>query len=500
VTLALSEPGATAAFLAVIGLLLAACAVFARALDRVGIPVVLVFLLLGMIGGSEGLGGIVMEDYNLAFRLGTIALILILFDGGMNTSWRAIRANAAPAGLLATVGVVATAALLALIARALGLSWTEALLIGAIVSSTDAAAVFAVLRGGSLKLRPRVRDTIEVESCLNDPMAVILTLGVVEFVRLSSDPGSPTPPLWSMTIQVPIQLVIGALVGAGIGHLARLVLIHARLSNGGLFPVITIAAALAAFGVATVGYGSGFLAVFVCGAVVGNGAMPYKAGLRRIHDAAAWMSQVCMFLMLGLLVFPSQLLPVAGIGLLLGLALAILVRPLVVIACLAIFRWPVRESGYIGWVGLRGAVPIILAIFPVMAGLPEGDRVFHIVFFIVVLSAIVPGASIVPLARRLGISLPGVEEPSAAIELNSIRQLKGDIRVYRIQPAVAACDATLADISLPPGVSVILVVRAEQLIAARGPTRLQPGDHVYIFCQPEDEPLIGLFFGDPLPT
>lgn len=497
-TLALSEPGATAAFLAVIGLLLAASAVFARALDRVGVPVVLVFLVLGMVGGSEGLGGIVMEDFDLAFRLGTIALILILFDGGMNTSWRSIRASAAPAGLLATAGVVATAALLALIARALGLTWTESLLIGAIVSSTDAAAVFAVLRGGSLKLRPRVRNTIEVESCLNDPMAVILTLGVVESVRLATIPGGSPPALWSLALQIPVQLVIGVLVGLGIGHLARLVLIHARLANGGLFPAVTIAAALAAFGVATVGFGSGFLAVFVCGAIIGNSALPYKPGLRRVHDAAAWMSQVCMFLMLGLLVFPSRLLPVAGIGLLLGLALAILVRPLVVIAFLALFRWPIRESGYVGWVGLRGAVPIILATFPVMAGLPEGDRVFHIVFFIVVLSAIVPGASILPLARRLGISVPGDNEPAAAIELNSVRQLKGDIRVYRIQPAVAACDATLADISLPPGVSVILVVRAEQLIAARGHTRLQPGDHVYIFCQPEDEPLIGLIFGDPV--
>lgn len=490
-TLALSEPGATAAFLAVMGILLAGCAVFSRALDRIGVPVVLIFLLLGMLGGSEGIGGIAFDDFRFAFQLGTIALILILFDGGMNTSARSIRASIAPAGLLATLGVVATAALLALIARGLGLSWDEAMLIGAIVSSTDAAAVFAVLRGGSLRLRSNVRDVIEVESCLNDPMAVILTLGVVEGVRSAS-----AGPVWGVVGMVPVQLIVGALVGGAIGLLCRFVLVHGRISAGGLFPVVTIASSFIAYGLATVALGSGFLAVFVCGAVLGNGVMPYKPGLRRVHDAAAWMAQVCMFVMLGLLVFPSKLLPVAWVGLLLGLALAVLVRPLVVMLLLAPFGWKPRESAYVGWVGLRGAVPIILATFPVMAGLPEGDRVFHIVFFIVVLSALVPGASIVPLARLLRISTPGQPAPAAAVELNTRRPLKGDIRVYHITPDAAVCNATLAEIEFPHGGSVIMIVRGEGLIAARGPTRLEAGDHAYVFCQPEDEPLIGLMFGE----
>jgi potassium/hydrogen antiporter len=493
-TLAMTEPGATAVFLAVMGLLLAGCAVFTRALDRVGVPVVLIFLVMGMLGGSEGIGGIAFDDFRLAFQLGTIALVLILFDGGMNTSARSIRRSLAPAGLLATAGVVATAALLALIARALGLTWTESLLIGAIVSSTDAAAVFAVLRGGSLRLKDNVRNVIEVESCLNDPMAVILTLGVVEAVRAAS-----TASVWTMLALVPVQLLVGAIVGAVIGLACRFVLIHGRISAGGLLPVVTIASAFLAYGAATVVFGSGFLAVFVSGAILGNGAMPDKPGLRRVHDAAAWMSQVCMFVMLGLLVFPSKLWPVAGIGLLLGLALAVLVRPLVVMVILAPFGWKPRESAYVGWVGLRGAVPIILATFPVMAGLPEGDRVFHIVFFIVVCSALVPGASIVPLARRMGLSTPGDTPPAAAIELNARRPLKGDIKVYPITPEVAACGAKLAEIRFPPGASAILVVRGEQLIAARGPTLIKAGDHVYVFCQPEDEPMIGLIFGQAAP-
>jgi cell volume regulation protein A len=493
VTIALAEPGATAILLAVIGVLLAACAVFTRALDRVGVPVVLIFLVMGMLGGSEGIGGIDFSDYHFAYRVGTVALCLILFDGGLNTSWRSIRSAAAPAGILATVGVVGTAALVALAGRALGLSWTEALLIGAIVSSTDAAAVFAVLRGGSMKLRERVGRTIEVESCLNDPMAVILTLGVIAAIRTDGNLS------WGLlALQVPAQLLVGAGIGAAMGWLTRMIVVHGRMSNGGLFPVVTTAGAMTAYGLATTAYGSGFLAVFVCGVVLGNGELPYRLGLRRIHDAAAWMSQVVMFLMLGLLVFPSQLVPVAGIGLLLGLVLAIVVRPLVVLVCLAAFRWPLRETGYIGWVGLRGAVPIILATFPVMEGLPEAARVFHLVFFIVVLSALVPGASIVPMARRLGVSLPGRSEPAAAIELNSLKHLSGDIKVYHIHPSVAVCGATLAEVAFPPGASAVLVVRDQQLIAARGHTQLLEGDHVYVFCQAEDEPLIGLMFGDAM--
>lgn len=489
---AMSEPGTTATYLAVIGLLLAGCAVFTRALDRIGVPVVLIFLVMGMIGGSEGLGRIPFGDFHFAFQLGTVALILILFDGGLNTSLRSIRRSAAPAGVLATVGVIGTATLLALAARLAGLTWSEAFLIGAIVSSTDAAAVFAVLRGGSLRLRHRVGDAIEIESCLNDPMAVILTLAVIEAIR-SGSVGS----VWTAMLLIPVQLVIGTAIGVATGLATRLLLVHARVSTSGLFPVVTVAGAMFAYGLATTAYGSGFLAVFVSGVVLGNRALPYRAGLRRVHDAAAWMSQVCMFLALGLLVFPSRLLPVAGVGLLLGLVLAIVVRPIVVMVCLAPFRWKTKESAYVGWVGLRGAVPIVLATFPLMAGLPEGDRVFHIVFFIVVLSALVPGASIVPLARRLGLSIPVGTDPAAAIELNSLRQLAGDIRVYPIHPSVAVCGATLAEIEFPPGASAILVVRGEQLVAARGPTRLHAGDHVYVFCRPEDEPLIGLLFGDP---
>lgn len=485
----MSEPAATALLLAVFGLLMAFSVVFTRALDRAGIPVVLLFLVLGMLGGSEGIGGVEFDNHQFAFRVGTVALILILFDGGLNTAKTSIRRSIAPAGVLATVGVAATAGVLAVIGRGLGLGWGEAILIGAIVSSTDAAAVFAVLRGGSLRVKERNRSVIEMESCLNDPMAVILTVAVVEAL------GSGAMPGWTVALAVPGQLAVGAATGLAVGLSARWVLERVQFSTTGLYPVATLASAFVAFGAATLAYGSGFLAVFVASAVLGNGPLPYKAGLTRVHDAIAWFSQVSMFLMLGLLVFPSQLLPVAGVGLGLGLALAVVARPIAVGLCLLPFRWPAREVGYVSWVGIRGAVPIVLATFPVMAAIPGAERIFHIVFFVVVVSAIVPGASIVPLTRRLGLVEPGPPAPAAALEMHSLKRMDGEIRAFHVDPSVAVCGAQLRHVHFPPSAAAILIVRGTELLAARGDTRIEAGDHVYVFFRPEDEAYISLLFG-----
>lgn len=363
------------------------------------------------------------------------------------------------------------------------------MLIGAIVSSTDAAAVFAVLRGGSLHVKDRVRSTLEVESCINDPMAIILTFAVVDAL------GSGTRPGLGLLLDVPLQLVIGGAIGIATGFLTRWVLSRAVLATGGLYPVITHASAFLAFGLATLAQGSGILGVFAAAVVLGNGPLPYRAGLTRVHDAIAWLCQVSMFLMLGLLVYPSQLVPVAGVGLLLGLALAFIARPLAASLCLLGFRWKLKEVFYISWVGIRGAVPIILATFPVMAQLPGSERIFHIVFFIVVVSALVPGASILPITRRLGLDDPQPPTPAAALEVHSLRKTNGEVHVYYVDPSVIVCGAKLSEIDFPPGAAVILIVRQAELVAARGGTTLQAGDHVYVFCKPEDEPRIGLFFG-----
>ncbi len=488
----MTEPAATALLFTTLAVLLLASALFSRASERVGVPVALIFLLVGVAAGSEGVGGIQFSDYRVAYRLGTAALVLILFDAGLNTSLTAVRQAAKPAALLATVGVLGTTALVAATAHALGFPWAEALLIGAIVSPTDAAAVFAVLRGSGINLKRRVGTTLEVESGINDPVAVILT---TVLTRNAIAPGSVAG--WELPLEIAREVILGGAVGLAIGFGARFVLTRFRLPAGGLYPVITLAAALLAFGAPTLVHGSGFLSVYVAAIVLGDGGLPYRGGLLRVHDALAWLSQVVMFLVLGLLVFPSRLVPVAGPGLALALFLAIVARPLVVALCLAPFRYPIRETVYVGWVGLRGAVPIILAAFPVIAGAPGASRVFDVVFFIVVVSALIPGATVPWVTRRLGIGALEPPAPPAVLEIESLRPLRGRLKSFYIDPAVAVAGVALADLPFPDGAAATLIVRGEELVAPRGATTLEPGDHVYVFSRTEDEGLIQLMFGRP---
>lgn len=483
------EPQGTALFLLVLGVLIALSVVFSRRIDQLGVPIVLLFLVLGMLGGSEGIGGIPFDDYGFAVRVGTIYLVLILFDGGLNTARRAVQQVLVPAGILATIGVALTAGLLALFARALGLDWTEALLLGAVVSSTDAAAVLAVLRGGRLSLQPRVGNTLEVESCINDPMAVILTVTMIEVAR------SPDALGWSLALGVPLQLAVGGVVGVLVGYAGLRLLQRVRPPTVGLYPALTLAIAFLSFGAATLLQGSGLLSVYVTALMLGNSLLPYRSGLTRVHESLAWLSQIALFLMLGLLVFPSQLVPVAGIGLATALFLAFVARPFAVLLCLAPLRFPVREIGYIGWIGLRGAVPIILGAFPVLAQVPGAERVFNIVFFIVVVSAILPGATIRAVTRWLRLGVPEKPAPSAILEINSAHPLNGEIASFLIEPAAAVCGASLSQIHLPPDAAVTLIVRGNDLVAPRGPTVLAPGDHVYVFFRPEDRRFVELLFG-----
>lgn len=469
------EPIATAAVIALFGVLLTISALMTGTLNRLGVPVVLLFLGLGMLAGSEGVGGLAFDDADFAFRIGTVALVLILLDGGLNTRWASIRAVAAPAGLLATVGVAGTAAVVALAGWLLGLAWDEAMLIGAIVSSTDAAAVFGVLRGGGLQLEPKLQSTLEVESCANDPMAIILTLGAIEGM-VSGDGLS-----WNLLFEVPLQLVIGAVVGLSVGHVFRY-LLTARLSASGLYPVLTIAAAFTAFGASTLIYGSGFLAVFLAAVVLGNGHLPFVQGLRRVHDSVAWLCQVAMFLMLGLLVFPSRLMPLAGVGISLGLVLAVVARPLAVLGCLSILRWRPRQAAFVSWVGLRGAVPIILATFPIIKGLPSGDRIFHLVFFVVVVSAVIPGASIVFIALRSGLAKRSRPVPGAALELHLMKKLDRELHEVLLTARSPVAGKTLRDLTLPDSIAVVLIVRGDEPLAPRGSTMLQADDLLYILC------------------
>ena len=457
-----SEPTATAILLTICGILLLVSVLSSRASQRIGVPIALFFLLVGMLAGSEGIGGIPFADYRLAFRIGAVSLALILFDGGLNTPLDVVRRVWAPAGVLGSVGVLLVAGLVALLARLGGLPWPAALVLGAIVSSTDAAATFAVLRASGLQLKRRVAATLEVESGANDPAAVILTTTLAANLLRPGHLG-----LGEMLVGITTQLVIGAVVGIGAGFAGRALMARLQLMTGGLYPALMLAFGLLSFGVATLIEGSGFLAVYATGIVLGNGPLPYRAGLLRIFDALAWLSQIGMFLLLGLLVFPSRLGEMAGLGLGIALLLAILIRPLVVALCLAPFRYSAREIGFIGWVGLRGAVPIVLATWPRTQGVEHSEEIFDIVFFVVVTSVALQGATLPYVARLLDV-VQSDESPLAAP------------RVVRIAVGPEVDGRMLADVGLPPGALVTLLNRGDVVLVPQGTTTFATGDVAHV--------------------
>jgi potassium/hydrogen antiporter len=483
------EPSATAGVLALTGGILLVSALVSSFSNRVGVPMLLLFLGVGIVAGSEGLGGVAFEDYGLAFRLGTLALVVILFDGGLSTPIPVVRRALWPAASLATLGVVLTAALLAGVGLLLGLPLPLAVLIGAIVSSTDAAAVFAVLRSSGIRLRARVGAILEVESGLNDPMAVALTIMATELILAGEPPGLAT--LGSVAAQLGLGLVGG--IGCGLG--GRKLLQRVPLPASGLYPVVAFALALAAFGLTTLVGGSGFLAVYLCGVVLGGTQLPYEAGIRRVHDALAWLAQMLMFGLLGLLVFPSRLWPEALLGVTLALALAVLARPLAVLVSLLPFRLPWRERAFLSWVGLRGAVPIVLAAYPVLRGAPESERVFHLVFFIVLVNALVPGATVSWLARRFRLSRTGQPAPPVGIDLVTARPRDGSFVWYQILAPSAVAGSTVSQLPLPERCVMVFLMRKDEVVPVRGPTELQIGDHVCLFVHPDDRPLLDLLFG-----
>jgi potassium/hydrogen antiporter len=487
-----NEPHATAVFFVVIALLLAASALLSHASQRLRVPVGLVFLGLGIAAGSEGFGGIAFDDFGFAFRAGSAALALILFDGGLNTPVDTLRRSIAPAGLLATVGVIGTMCIVAFFANRLGLPWSSSFLLGAIVSSTDAAAVFSVLRSSGIQLKHRVGGTLEVESGINDPVAVILTMVLTQNL-LSAE----TVSVWHIALELVREITIGAGCGIAIGAGGRWLITRARLPASGLYSVLTLATALFAFSLPTLIGGSGFLSVYVAAVTLGSGRIPYRTGLGRIHDSLAWLGQVAMFLVFGLLVYPSQLLEAAWIGTVVGLALALVARPVMVALCLVPLRFPRNDIVYVGWVGLRGAVPIILSMFPVLAGAPGAYKIFNIVFFIVVLNAILPGTTVAWVTRWLKLESDEPPPAEAVLTVESFEQLEGELQSYYVDEALPVAGMTMNDLPFPEGAAVTMIVRGRELIAPKGSTRLEIGDHAYVLARPADVHMIRLLFGRP---
>jgi len=458
----------------VVGAVLAASIVVALGAARTGLPVLVAFLGLGMLLGSDGPGGIEFEDAELAREVGIVGLALILYEGGLQTSWRRLRQVAAPAALLSTLGVVVSALLTGVAARVLfDLTWLEAILLGAVVASTDAAAVFATLR--STQIRRRLARTLEAESGGNDPMAIALTLGLIAWIERPDEYG-----IAELSLLVVRQIGLGLLVGALLGVLASWIFARVPTSIGAFAPVASVAAAAISFGAADVIGGSGFLAVYLVGLAVGSTPSRYRRQLVAFHEGLAFLAQVALFIVLGLLVFPSELVEVAIPGLALALLLVFLIRPLAVWASTALFDFSQRERLLLGWAGLRGAVPIVLATFALSSDVLHANTVFNAVFFVVVVSMILQGSTLEWLAGRLGLLSPGSSGLEAPLEVGP--ETKLDLVDFVVAPDHAIAGSAVRETGLPRTAIIAVVRRGDDAIPPRGSTVIEPGDRLYVLA------------------
>ncbi len=479
----------------VAGLLLAAGLAAAKVADRVRVPGLLLFLGLGMVAGSEGVIGIEFEDAELTRTLGTIGLILILFEGGLTAGWKEIRPVLGTAVSLATVGTIVTAVITGGVAIWLfDLSTLEGLILGSAVAATDSAAIFAVLRGS--RLRRRLARALEGESGMNDPVALLLVTGFIEWIEL------PDYGAVDMAGTLVGKLALGLAIGLLVGHGARWSFRNLDLPSPGLYPVASIATAALAYGLAEFVHGSGFLSVYIAALILGTGALPAKQATIAFHQGLSWVSQISLFALLGLLVFPSGLGDIALEGLLLSAALMFVARPLAAVIASAFSPFDMRERLMLGWAGLRGAIPIWLATFPVIAGIQSAELIFNVIFFVVVTSTLIQGATFEPLAKRLGLTATEPALPRPLIETGIIRRLGGESFVWRVTATDAAAGHAIKDLTLPREALVNLIVRDETAIPPRGSTEIEAGDELHIVVSagqlPEVEALTESWRSGPL--
>jgi potassium/hydrogen antiporter len=477
-----------------IGILLGALLVLVGILSslvamRFGAPLLLVFLIVGMVAGESGPGGVRFDDVHTTYVVGSIALALILFDGGLRTRFATFRSVLAPAVTLATVGVLLTATLTAPVAAFMfDLPWTEALLVGAVVASTDAAAVFFLIHARGLRLRPRVSATLEVESGSNDPFAVLLTILLVEFLAVGDRS-------WQHVFAVLAeQALLGTIIGILGGRAMAFVLNRLALAQGLHAPFVATSA-LVIFGFASAVHASGFLAVYLAGLVVGNRPTRAHNTVVVFLDAVTWLAQIVMFVLLGLLVWPLRLLGSIWPALAVAVTLMLIARPLAVLLCLAPFRFPWREKAFIAWVGLRGAVGIFLASIPLLVGLPKAYLYFDIAFVVVLASLLIQGWTIAWAARRLHVALPRHDPLPRRVELDLPGQLAQEIVGY----PVSANSPYLRRGLLPTWARPTLVVRAEKILSPAEAEPVRQGDYVYLLAPPEKAQALDRFFVDMPP-
>jgi len=470
-------------------LLLLLSVIASRLSSRLGVPALLLFLLIGMLAGSEGPGGVAFDDPLTAMFVGSIALALILFDGGLQADIDQMDRSLLRSGiLLSTVGVLLTAALVAgFSVLVMGMTPIEGLLLGAVLSSTDAAAVFAVLRGRGLALSQRLRLLIEFESGSNDPTAVFLTVSVISLVQMGPSEPAMLPLLFLY------RIVVGGVLGWLAGRATTSLLNGIDLEHDGLYAVLTLAAVGATFGIAEVASTSGFMAVYVAGLTMSRRVFVHRRSILRFHEGLAWLMQVIMFLALGLLVFPSHLIAQAWPALGISAILIFVARPFAVFVSLLGSGLSIRERLMVAWVGLRGAAPIILATFPMVAGVAASDTIFNVVFVAVIMSVLVQGPSVGFVARLLGIAVPFAGDAPMPIDVDIPADIDLGIKRLTIEKGAEADGEKLLSIGGPSRPLVVLIRRQGWLFIPTGNTRLLAEDELYVLGSEESVHEMGLF-------
>ncbi|MCR1975541.1 potassium/proton antiporter [Clostridium sporogenes] len=458
------------------GAILFLCVISSKVLYKYGIPTLIIFLAIGMIMGSEGLGGIYFDNSQLASQLCNFGFLFIMFSGGFETNWKTAKPIIFPSTVLATIGVALTAFLIGIFAHHfLGMTFLEGMLLGSIISSTDAASVFSILRSKNLNLKNNLAPMLEMESGSNDPMSYMLTtifLGVI------------TGNEHNIVILLTTQILIGVLVGLLIGKISLWLMNKINLDIEGLYSVLAISIALLSYSIANATMGNGFLAVYITGLVMGNGKLVNKVSLVRYFDGISWLMQILLFFTLGLLVFPSQLLGVALKGTATAAFIIFVARPIAVFFVLTLFKKPIKDMLLVSWVGFRGVASIVFATYPLMAGLPVADEIFNIVFFVALVSVLVQGTLFVPIAKKL--NLVG-EEETVLKTFNDYEEFAVELLEVNIDKNSKMIGKAIEDMNIPGDVLIIMIRRGEKIITPNGSTVIKANDTIVFSAEDKNK-------------